>query len=38
VGQRQVANVKALRAFGGGQARQLLLTVVRSNAVYYVVL
>ncbi|HMH69095.1 MAG TPA: trypsin-like peptidase domain-containing protein, partial [Pinirhizobacter sp.] len=38
VGQRQVANVKALRTFGGGQARQLLLTVVRSNSVYYVVL
>lgn len=38
MGQRQVANVKALRAFGGGQARQLLLTVVRSNSVYYVVL
>ena len=38
VGQRQVANIKALRTFGGGQARQLLLTVVRSNALYYVVL
>jgi Do/DeqQ family serine protease len=38
VGQRRVTNVKALRVFGGGQARQLLLTVVRNNSVYYVVL
>ncbi|WP_255494775.1 DegQ family serine endoprotease [Luteibacter sp. Sphag1AF] len=38
VGQRRIINVKALQAVAGQLPRQLLLTVVRGNEVYYAVM
>nr|WP_132147153.1 Do family serine endopeptidase [Luteibacter rhizovicinus] len=38
VGQRRVTSVKALQGIGGQPPRQLLLTVVRGDGVYYAVL